>query len=268
MRSSARTRWSTTACGPSATRCAPSANIWLPSPDDPRAEAIRAAAARLVEKLGIYQDLDGGWGYLSLQSGVKTFKPSFTSMSFTTATCLIGLDRARAAGIPVPTPMVERAVDSVARCETPLGAFTYGEIWRKNPHRGVNHPKGAAARGPACYESLALWDLDKGAEKHRAALEALLVDHAHFQVVGLRRPIPHESHYQVSGYFYLYGHAYAGLLLERLPAEDRQRFAPLLVKAVLVCRQPDGSFWDYPLYSYHHAYGTAYALQALTRADI
>jgi hypothetical protein len=34
----------------------------------------------------------------------------------------------------------------------------------------------------------------------------------------------------------------------------------------MVCRDPDGSFWDYPLYSYHKPYGTALALIALSRA--
>ena len=41
-----------------------------------------------------------------------------------------------------------------------------------------------------------------------------------------------------------------------------------LAEAVLACRQPDGSFWDYPLYSYHKPYGTAYALIALARVRL
>ena len=31
--------------------------------------------------------------------------------------------------------------------------------------------------------------------------------------IGRKRPIPHESWYQISGYFYLYGHAYAAYSL-------------------------------------------------------
>jgi hypothetical protein len=34
---------------------------------------------------------------------------------------------------------------------------------------------------------------------------------------------------------------------------------------VLKARQPDGSFWDYPLYGYHKAYGTGYAVATLAR---
>ena len=102
--------------------------------------------------------------------------------------------------------------------------------------------------------------------RFRNRVRDLLVRHAGFQRVALRRPIPHESWYSISGYFYLYGHAYAAYVLERLPQEEQKELWPLMVDAVLVCRQPDGSFWDYPLYSYHKPYGTGFAVVALTRA--
>lgn len=235
-------------------------------PDDPRAPAIREACAGILGKLALYQSLDGGWGYLSLGE-VPTFRPSDTSMSFTTATILIGMDRARAAGIALPEKMTAEAVDSIARCETPEHGFVYGELWRRSPGMGVNRLKGAACRGPACYETLELFGrAPRGGEREgpwRNALAALVEDHARFQVAGLRRPWPHESHYQISGYFYLYGHYYAALLLRRLTAADQARFAPEIEHAVMLCREPDGSFWDYPLYSYHYAYGTAYAVLTL-----
>jgi hypothetical protein len=101
--------------------------------------------------------------------------------------------------------------------------------------------------------------------EYREALEDLLVRHAALQRAGVREPIPHRSFYSISGYFYLYGHAYAAYTLARLEPADRERFGPLIAKAVLYCREPDGSFWDYPLYGYHDAYGTAYALIALSR---
>lgn len=238
----------------------------LARPDDERMPAIRDACERLIKKLKTYQALDGGWGYLSLEPPV-TYRPSFTSMSFTTATCLIGLARAREMGLELPEKMIKRAVASVARCETPapMRAFTYGEMWRQIPHLSVNHVKGAACRIPVCLEALRLFGREVEAERIEHALEMLLRTHARFQIAGLRRPIPHESHYGVSGYFYLYGHAYASILMEQLPEEDRLRNGEDLLKAVLLCRQPDGSFWDYPLYSYHKPYGTAYALQALSR---
>jgi hypothetical protein len=58
---------------------------------------------------------------------------------------------------------------------------------------------------------------------------------------------------------------YAADVLEHLAEADRKRYAPQIVEAVLKTRQPDGSFWDYPLYGYHKFYGTGYALMALAR---
>lgn len=245
------------------------ADFRLSHPEDERGERIDKVCQRLVDKLHLYQALDGGWGYLSLQE-FKTYKPSFTSMSFTTATCLIGLDRARRIGCELDETMLKKALASMERCETGAEVYGYGELWRQSPHRSVNLPKGAACRNPGILEALGLFErIEHGPLMERGieALDQLLVDHQRFQIAGLRRPIPHESHYGVSGYFYLFGHYYAAMLAERLPKEEQQRVHPLLEKAVLLCRQPDGSFWDYPLYSYHKPYGTAYALMVLARTS-
>ena len=97
------------------------------------------------------------------------------------------------------------------------------------------------------------------------SLDDLLVRHAGFQRAAVRRPIPHESWYAISGYFYLYGHAYASYVLTQQSADVQERLWPEMLEAVLWCRQPDGSYWDYPLYSYHKPYGTGFALQVLNR---
>ncbi len=236
------------------------------SPEDPRAPAIRAACRHLVDKLGTYQTLDGGWGYLSID-GVPTFQPSDTSMSFTTATILIGIDRARRAGIEFPEQLVARAVGHVKRSRLADGAFLYGEYLKYRPRMGINEIKGSACRNPLCHYALDLFGEPPPADD--AFLESardLLIRHAGFQRAAVRRPIPHESHYAISGYFYLYGHAYAAYVLETLSEADQAALWPELVEAVMVCHQPDGSFWDYPLYSYHKPYGTAFALVALNRA--
>lgn len=233
-------------------------------PEDSGAESYRAAAATLVERLGRYQSLDGGWGYLSLW-GYETYRPAATSMSFTTATILIGLERVQRAGLEVPGPLVESALASVERCRLPTGFFTYGPLWNDAPASEINRRAGAACRTPACQLALRLHGRPVPDREEEAALQALLIKEARFQELGLRRPIPHESWYAISGYFYLYGHSYAAMTLDGL---DRSRVGQLssrLIEAVMLCRQPDGSFWDYPLYSFHKAYGTAYAVIALSR---
>lgn len=234
-------------------------------PEHPRAADMRKACEHLALKLGTYQTLDGGWGYLSLHE-VPTFQPSDTSMSFTTATILVGLDRARTAGVELSEKMIERATDHVLRSRLPDGAFLYGEYLKYLPRHGINQRKGSACRNPLCHYALDLFGVAPSPGAYVESLRDLLVRHASFQRAAVRRPIPHESWYAVSGYFYLYGHAYAAYVLERLPEAQQRDLWPTLVDAVLYCHQPDGSFWDYPLYSYHKAYGTAFALIALTRA--
>lgn len=236
-------------------------------PDHPRAGELRELGDRFALKLGEYQDLDGGWGYLSLD-GLRTAKPSWTSMSFTTATCLVGLDSARSAGIEVPEAMIDRAVRQVLSCKTPLGVYTYGKLWNRSPASEINLVPGAACRTPLCNHAVELFGRTIPEEEHVRSLDDLLRRHARFQAVSLRRPIPHESWFAVSGYFYLYGHAGAAYVLEQRSPEVRRRFSPALAEAVLLTRQPDGSFWDYTLYSYHKPYGTAFALLALHRVEL
>jgi hypothetical protein len=226
---------------------------------------MRAACVRLVEKLGMYQTLDGGWGYLSLDA-VPTFQPSDTSMSFTTATILVGVERAKRAGIAAPSSLVARAVDHIQRSRLPDGAYLYGEYLKYMPRHGINENKGSACRTPLCDYTLGLFGVDVTQADIEKGLDDLLFKHARFQRVALRRPIPHESWYSVSGYFYLYGHAYAAYAIEELPRERQAKYWRALVERTNVCREPDGSYWDYPLYSYHKPYGTAFALIALSGA--
>ena len=83
--------------------------------------------------------------------------------------------------------------------------------------------------------------------------------------IGRKRPVPHESWFAVAGYFYYFGHYYAGYCIELLP-EDRQRRHKDHLAAILLSHQEkDGSWFDYPLYDYGHPYGTGFALATLLR---
>jgi hypothetical protein len=81
--------------------------------------------------------------------------------------------------------------------------------------------------------------------------------------MGRKRPIPHESHFQVAGYFYYYGHYYASLCINQLPAADRGTHYDQLTELMIKKQEKDGSWWDYPMYNYHQQYGTAFALMTL-----
>jgi len=222
---------------------------------------LRTMMDRLVKALGIYQSPDGGWGYLDFN--VPGYKPSW-STSFTTATVMIALHDARAVGIEVPERMIERGTKLMWRYRTPDGNYLYSIDWKWRPNGRINRPAGSSLRNQSCNLAIHLFDDKLGVPEMRTGLQQL-VDNHRFAIAGMRRPIPHESWYAVSGYFYLYGQQYAACVLERMPEADQRIFWPKVVAFTLQARQLDGSFWDYPTYGYHKFYGTGYALMTLSR---
>ncbi|HEX5138778.1 MAG TPA: hypothetical protein VFY93_17530 [Planctomycetota bacterium] len=225
-------------------------------------EAIVATMRQILKGLDRLQTHDGGWSYLDFNTPLE--RPT-ASNSFTTATVLVGLHEARAAGVDVPQKMIDRAVKYLWRNRTPDGNYWYSIGWQWRPHGPINRPQGSSMRNQACNLALHLFDPERcGTKELRLGLEQLRDNHR-FAIVALRRPVPHESFYNVSGYFYLYGYQYAALVLEQVPEADRRAFTPFVAEAILKTRQPDGSFWDYPTYDYHKYYGTGYALIALSR---
>ena len=83
--------------------------------------------------------------------------------------------------------------------------------------------------------------------------------------MGRKRPIPHESWCQVAAYFFYFGHYYAALCIEQLPGKERPYFQDHLAHILLPLQEKDGSWWDFPMFDYHQAYGTAFALMSLSR---
>ena len=98
----------------------------------------------------------------------------------------------------------------------------------------------------------------------RAGLEQFFRLHQ-FLDAARQKPIPHESYYANAGYFYLFGHYYAALCVDALPASDRPEYQAHLARTLLDLQEKDGSWWDYPFYDSHQPYGTAFALMSLYR---
>jgi hypothetical protein len=78
---------------------------------------------------------------------------------------------------------------------------------------------------------------------------------------------PHESFLGVAGYFYYYGHWYAALCIDQLPAAERPYFQDHLAHIILAHQDGDGSWWDFPLYNYYQQYGTAMAVMTLLHCE-
>jgi squalene cyclase len=235
----------------------------LPAVEDTEVrERMRAACVRLVEALGVYQTPDGGWGYYDFEVG--SYRPSDSSMTFTTATVLVSLHAVERQGIAVPRPLLDRAIRSLRRSRKEDGAYIYGPYAQYRPEAGYNAVKGSLGRTQSCNLALWLYGEKVTEDDLRAGIERFFRHHR-FIDIGRKRPWPHEAWYFTSGYYFYYGHFYAGLVLDVLPEADRARWRPALEKILIERQEEDGSWWDFPLYGYHKPYGTAYALLTLVR---
>ncbi len=194
-----------------------------------------------------------------------TKKPSGSTISFVTAAVLVALHEAREAGADVPQRLVDRGMASIRRQRNPDYSYDYGEYLKMRPARPINRPGGSLGRSQACNVAMRLWgDKTVNDDVLKTWLDRLYARNLWLDI-GRERPIPHESWFQVAGYFYYFGHYYAALCIDQLPAADRPHFQDHLAHILLHVQEKDGSWWDYPLYDYHQAYGTAFALMSLGR---
>jgi hypothetical protein len=230
--------------------------------DDPKlqAEIVRQIHEQF-ELLERYESVDGGWGYYDFDVGSK--QPAASSTSFVNAAVLVAMDDARSTGAKPPEKMVKAAIASLKRQQLPDYSYLYGEYLKGQPARGINRPGGSLGRSQACNLALRLWgDKEITDEVLSVWLNRLFARNGWLDI-GRKRPIPHESWFQVAGYFYYFGHYYAARCIEELPENQRQFFRDHMAKLLLERQEKDGSWWDYPLYDYHQPYGTAFALMTL-----
>ncbi len=87
--------------------------------DAARREELVDVLTRAALFCGLSQTNPGGWGYVSSRDGAGFDEGS------TTVTQIQGLRAARNAGIPVPSEIVEKAIEYIRRCTTPDGGVQY-----------------------------------------------------------------------------------------------------------------------------------------------
>ncbi len=229
--------------------------------------AERATYAKLVrdqlDMLDRYESVDGGWGYYDFRGQAR--KPTSDSISFVNAAALIAMKEAEAIGVPLTMRTVERAIAATRRQQKKDYSFLYGEYLKEAPMREVNRPAGSLGRSQACNAALRMWDDEKITDNVLKNWLYRLYVRNGWLSIGRKRPIPHESWFQVAGYFYFFGHYYAGYCVELLPEKDRPEYRAWLARIIIDHQEKDGSWWDYPIYGYYKAYGTAYALMTLAR---
>ncbi len=217
-----------------------------------------------IERLERYESVDGGWGYYDFRVGAA--RPSSSSISFTTATCLVAMWEAREIeGVRLPGPMVDRAIAAINRQRKPDHSYLYGEYLNARPLYGINRPAGSLGRTQACNFALRLWGDETITDGIMSDWLRRLEARNGWLDIGRKRPVPHEAWFAVAGYFFYYGHYYAARGIRFLPAAERPAFRELIAGIVLNLQERDGSWWDFPFYSYHQPYGTSFAVMTLAR---
>lgn len=231
--------------------------------DAPLRGRIAECVPRLIHGLRYTQSLNGGWGYLEFDEP-RTAQPQWAT-SFTTASGIVALCDARAAGLPIDEAVLGRAVRAVQRCRLPGGVFTYSVPAIADPRHSewIDQVKGSLGRTQACHVALLLAGEAIPVDKLTAGLDNFFRYHR-FLDIARNRPIPHETYYYNSGYFYLFGHYYAARLIQRLPPESRAAYRPRLQREVIKLQNADGSLYDYDMHAYHKPYGTAFGIMTLT----
>jgi hypothetical protein len=231
-------------------------------PDD---KARRALIEELIrnqyDRLTRYESAEGGWGYLDFGAGTQ--RPNSFSCSFVNATVLVAFHEANEIGVVPPAKLIQRGIEGIIQQRNPDFSYLYGFYLRYRPMMAINRPGGSLGRSQACNAALRLWGDRKVTDDVLTEwLDRLIVRNGWLDM-GRKRPIPHESHFMVAGYFYYYGHYYATLCVAQLPTSRRPFYQDHLARILMSHQERDGSWWDYPLYNYHQQYGTAFVLMSL-----
>ncbi len=221
-------------------------------------DAIRAQ----INALEHFETVNGGWFYYA--SGLQ--RPLAPSASFVNAAALVALDRARPLGIAMNDRVLKRAIQATADQRKPDSSYLYSlssPLDMAQAMAPINRPAGSLGRSQACNLALRLWG-DRRINDHvlKEWLDRLITRNGWLDM-GRKRPIPHESFAQVAGYFFYFGHYYGALCIGQLPAAERAFYQDRLAQFLIRLQESDGSWFDYPLYSYHKPYGTAFALMSL-----
>lgn len=227
---------------------------------DPR---VRQMADWHIDRLNRYATYIGGWNYYDFVS--QTQSPSMGPTSFGSGAGLYALWYAKRAGLTIPPMLAERTVKRLEEMRLSTGAYTYSHDGRRLPRAIPAHMvPGSLGRTQVANLGLMAWDSTKITDQiARDGLRPFFDDHAAMEM-GRKRPFPHESWYQVSGYYYYFGQYYAAELMTRLGGSTLRADAQELAsKHIIRHQEADGSWWDYPMWGYHKPYGTSFAVMAL-----
>ena len=182
---------------------------------DPR---IKEVAQRQVKELVTFASYLGGWNYYDFYQ--HTQPAAMGPTSFGTAAGLVALWEAKQVGVEAPEKLIRSSMKRLEECRLPNGVYLYGSDYKYVPRLPANKIQGAVGRTQPSNYALKLWGwnkLDKDELRH--GLDLFFQEHKYLDM-GRGRPIPHQSWYQTSAYYYYFDHYYASRLFEFLDRQD------------------------------------------------
>lgn len=223
---------------------------------------LKAFGARLVADLAERVRGNGGWSYY-LSGDAEGTTAVEQSISFTTAAAVIGLIRAKDAGVDVPAGLIENALNCLEAMRADSGLFAY-MLYHPGNRATHNPPRGSAGRGPAC--ELALWLGGRSSEERLTATLDLFIEHSPALAGEVGKALMHAGADTQGCHYPLFDYMMAARAVSKLPAAQQERYRVVLLDLLMGTRLEDGSFQDTPIMG--RAYGTSatlLSLQALGR---
>lgn len=223
----------------------------------PFKKRIDEVLPKVIDNACKMQVADGGWAYYT------SVMMEGNSLSFTTASMILGLLRAEALGFEVPDGVIADAVKVLKLQILPNKNIIYGSYLRL---AGDHHLEDLSAGGRTqiCGLALHLYDntytLDDLLDRNNDYFGT--VDY--IEVTGNKRIIPHKDAPQnISGYFLYYGCYYAAEVMRHLGPRIPAQHWDHLLAIVFRNQEENGSWFDTIMFDYGDKYGTGFSLLCL-----
>lgn len=225
----------------------------------PYQKELRAAIPDLVDGLRRMQVAEGGWAYYT------SVMLEGSSISFITATVLLGLLEARDQGFEVPEGMIADAGKVLKTMVLPNKNVIYGAYLK---YAGGHYLEELGCGGRTQVTGLALHRFDgfytRDDLSDRSADYFKNVDYV--AEIGNKRIIPHrDAPHNISGYFLYYGLYYGAEVMAEPGVEADPARWDKLARIVLDHQEGNGAWWDTICFGYGDKWGTGFALLCLER---
>ncbi|MBI4565416.1 MAG: hypothetical protein HY716_12045 [Planctomycetes bacterium] len=229
--------------------------------DHPYGSAHRNEMKRIIpeviEQLRKLQAHEGGWAYYS-DPGMGG-----DCLSFTTASVMLPLMKAKKQGFDIPEGMLGDAAKIMKRMMYPDKNMMYGYYLK----RSTTHPLeelGAGARTQAGGLALHHYDDTYTREILRERNQFFFKTLDYVERIGNKRIIPHrDAPHNISGYFFYYGCYYAAEVMTLLGKDVPPEHWNHLVTVILRNQEKEKSWWDTICYGYGDKWGTGFAILSL-----